>query len=176
MNRYAYAKSSPFMRTDRKGLFNEGVAAGGDTLGHGDFDGSINNRGPFNYNRQDTDPNTEPFTHPSSHFRDQTDVEGDLPAAVSACSVDAFQRLMHQGQDYFVHFKKGFRWWSGGHVRPGIIPWFNYSPMPYVNIPIPQIEPGHRFDDDPAAWNDANDWTKSWLENWASNCGCSRGR
>ncbi|MEQ1714943.1 MAG: RHS repeat-associated core domain-containing protein [Hyphomicrobium sp.] len=175
---YAYAGNSPATNVDPLGLFDQGRAAGGEWLGHSDFPGSRNSGGPFDYNLQDKDPSTEPYRHPESHFRDLPEIEHEMAVPIRNCDVNRVQRLMHQGQDYFVHYAKGFRKWTG-HVRPEIQGrgWHNLAPAPGVEIPLfPEtlaIEPGHRFDHDDYAWTDASTWTQKWVDKW-SDCGCGK--
>jgi RHS repeat-associated protein len=173
-NRYAYSGNSPWMRTDRMGLFDEGNAAGGNHQGHSDFTGG----GAFDYNKQDTDPKTEPIKHPKSHFLDLPEAQGFIDSGLNRCDKDAFERAMHMGQDYFVHYKKGFRWWKGGHARPGFTPGPTYRlpgvPGTYGEIQIPIPDNGHRFDNDPVAWILAEQWSANQMSKWYSKCSCRK--
>jgi hypothetical protein len=134
---------------DPLGLFDEGLNASRNYLGHSDFTG--NDR--FNFTVEDhgwSSPNNPLSTW--RHFRDITDVERDLAQAVANRDRDAFQRLMHQGQDYFSHYDQGFRWYpqwdhGWGHIDAGT--------MPDRNI---------------EAWSRADEWTRGWIGTWDNPC------
>lgn len=133
---------------DRRGLFEEGINAGGNVLGHSDFAGNET----FDYNALDSDH--DPFNplYTWEHFRDLPEIESDLRKALSKCDFKAYQYLMHEGQDYFTHYSKGFRWWTAGHIFafPGVA------------------------DRDPYAWGKANNWTKTWFNAWVEKCQCKK--
>jgi hypothetical protein len=85
-------------------------------------------------------------------FRDISDVENDLAQAVANRDKNTFERLMHQGQDYFSHYSKDFRWYSQwdhgwGHMDAGTMP-----------------------DRDIEAWLKAEEWTNKWLQIWDNPC------
>jgi RHS repeat-associated protein len=180
---YAYVGSSPFMRTDRMGLFDEGLKAVGNHLGHSDFPGAVESGGPFDYNAEDTDPMTKPDDlgnwwsgRTGRHFRSQQEVELAMNMALRACDPKFFERLMHQGQDVFVHAAKGFGPGTG-HARPG----FDDGPLVCLPLPgqktcfnIPKPDTGHRFDHDSAAWKQAKAWTEKWLKLWNASCSCRK--
>jgi RHS repeat-associated protein len=158
-SRYAYAMNSPLMRVDRRGLFDQGLAAGGTHLGHSDFPGSSDLKnhwddiGPFDYNKEDTDGTTSPFNWPNGtarHFRSQLEVETDLSSALHTCDLLQYERLMHQGQDYFVHAKNG------------------YGPI------FGHLFSGHGPDHDDSAWAEANLWSKKWFDMWSRRCDCTK--
>jgi RHS repeat-associated protein len=149
INTYAYAYLNPLSFTDELGLFGDGQIYGPDAdpngpRGHSDFPGSDR----FDYTREDHGW-SNPFLQPMNHFRPQDDVEKDLVDAISKCDKEKFERLMHQGQDYYPHYRPGLRWFPFGHVPMGTIP-----------------------DKDPASWMMANDWTKIWVDKWDKSCNC----
>jgi RHS repeat-associated protein len=151
---YAYAGNSPYMYVDRRGLFDKGFAAGGSSWGHSDFPGSLDwKHGPFDYNMEDKDAATQPFNWPDGtarHFRSQGSVEADLSRTLLNCDMLQFERFMHQGQDYFVHAKKGYGP-TFGHLFGGTSP-----------------------DHDDAAWAEAALWSNKWLEMWRTRCDCQK--
>ncbi len=111
--------------------------------GHSDFTGSD----MFDYTLEDKSYETKP-ENPSStwrHFRKLSDVERDLQSDLDECNKDNFQRHMHQGQDYFVHYKKG---WRKAHP-PGV-------------------------DNDPGAWKEAEEWTNRWVPKWKGKKCCEK--
>jgi hypothetical protein len=137
-------QNNPVNMNDPLGLFGDGLNAGGDFLGHSDFYGHER----FDYTREDHDPLTSPFntlTGTARHFRDLIYVEYDLIDLIikgGKQNKEIFGRLLHQGQDYFSHYSKGYRW-PLGHAFDGTIP-----------------------DKDAEAWEKANEWTKRWLGIW----------
>jgi RHS repeat-associated protein len=183
---YAYAGNSPWMNTDRRGLFDQGYNAGGSDLGHSDFAGNIEQGGPFDYNAEDTDPMTKPDDasnwasgRTNRHFRQLSQIELALNMALRACDRKFLERLLHDGQDYFVHAGKGFGPGTG-HFRPGMD---TEGPMVCLPIPIvnmctriPKYDEGHRYDHDPEAWKQANEWTKKWLDLFKRACDCQNGQ
>lgn len=125
----------------------------------------------FDYNLEDTNPSTEPIRHPESHFRDIKDVEN----ALAECCCDdhiLVERLMHQGQDYQVHFRKGYRgvpwkegWLNGDRLR------IRYLGTGHGAINVIDTLTLEKFtlnpDDDDEAWKDAADWTNNtWYPKW----------
>jgi RHS repeat-associated protein len=152
---YAYVGGSPFMHSDRAGLFDKGFADGGTTWGHSDFPGSSSiggsGHGPFDYNREDTDPATEPYNWPEGtarHFRELPAIEADMRTAIMICNILWFERLMHQGQDYFVHARNGYGAWFG------------------------HLYAGHGPDHDDSAWAEAALWSYVWWQRWVNRCDC----
>jgi hypothetical protein len=64
----------------------------------------------YDYTKEDKGA-TGPLKDPARHFRNLGEVENDLNDAINrGKSLDTFERLMHQGQDYFSHRRKGYRW------------------------------------------------------------------
>lgn len=157
INVFTYVENNPINFFDQLGYFK----AGGPKAsfpGHSDFSGG----NYFNYNLEDTDPRTKPITGDSErHFRDLPISERDVANAINSCDEDAFQRAMHRGQDYFSHYRKGFRWQPGrwtkglglGHLFPII------GPSP---------------DNDREAWKAAEKWTQYHLNKWNEKCGCKK--
>ena len=144
LNLYGYTFNDPVNYYDPLGLFGDGLNAGGKYLGHSDFYGS----GRFDYLKEDYGI-TSPFNPFSTwrHFRDLKDVEADLCKAIQNQDKDRFERLMHQGQDYFSHYSKGFRSYPKGNQG-----WGHAGPK--------------RPDRDSKAWESANTWSKPWINAW----------
>ena len=147
LNTYAYVYQNPLAWTDRFGLFGDGTAYGptadpNGPKGHSDFPGAD----VFDYTAEDYG-STNPYLKPWNHFKDLFDVENDLSMALTRCDKGSFQSYMHQGQDYFTHYRKGFRWYLGGHILMGTVP-----------------------DKDISAWIMAKNWTQQWFDKWNQNC------
>jgi RHS repeat-associated protein len=143
-NLYRYLLSDPLNAIDAFGLFGDGINSGERHWGHSDFFG--NER--FDFIKEDRGW-TGPFSPIGAwrHFRDLRDVELDLLAAIRRNNKDAFERTMHQGQDYFSHYSDGWRWYLGGHI------WMSKVPdMDYLD------------------WREANEWTKKWVAEWDLYC------
>ena len=154
-NLYFYVSNNSINRVDPFGLFGPG---GPDSkfLGHGDFSG----HNEFDYNREDNDPATRPAPisgDPKRHFRELSQSEADASAAIAACDRDAFQRAMHRGQDYFSHYRKGYRWKPVGCWK---------------NLGFGHAFDGSAPDIDIEAWSFAETWTRIWLMRWNDKCRC----
>jgi RHS repeat-associated protein len=115
-------------------------------LGHSDFVGYPE----FDWTAEDDDPTTEPWGHPDRHFRHFGEIYPGLLRAVCACDKRAFEGGVHQGQDYYAHYGRGYRWYTGGHIADGDDP-----------------DNGTEYR---AAWNNANAWTGRMLDKWHKNC------
>lgn len=100
----------------------------------------------FDYTKEDHGW-TNPVLMPRRHFQDLPESLGKIKSAISVCDADAFESAMHQAQDYYTHFKKGYRWWKGGHIFDGTAP-----------------------DEDNKAWDDAKELTLEYVLKWTSNC------
>jgi RHS repeat-associated protein len=107
---------------------------------------------PFDYTKEDYGWSS-PYIMPRRHFQDKPESESKVNAAISACNANAFERAMHQLQDYFTHRGKGYEWHKGGHIFDGTKP-----------------------DEDNEAWDKAEKETKKWIKNWDANCclGCPK--
>ena len=101
---------------------------------------------PFDYTKEDNSW-SHPFLMPWRHFQDLEKSEGKVQSAVDSCDAAAFERAMHQTQDYFTHYGKGYRWWKGGHISDGTAP-----------------------DEDDKAWDKAEKRTRRWLSKWKAKC------
>lgn len=101
VNLYGYVLNNPVNWIDPMGLFQDGINAAGDFAGHSDFFG--NDR--FNYTKEDHGWSS-PYNPLSTwrHFRDLGDVEKDLTKAIESRDKGAFERYIHQGQDYYSHY------------------------------------------------------------------------
>jgi hypothetical protein len=131
-------------------------------LGHSDFPN--NTECPFDYTKEDHGFWTSPYnliTGIGGHFRPLKN-EGrdhgtmqDVDNAITTCDAVAFQKYMHQAQDYFSHYNKGYRAWE----------FTDFSHFP----------PGHMWsgtfpDEDLIAWSMAYVLTWIKLGQWNSNC------
>ncbi len=150
INLFAYVANNPVNVIDPTGLFGPGDE---EFLGHGDFTGGKY----FDYNREDTGI-TSPYHLPERHFRDLWQSEEDISSAIASCRKEAFERAMHRGQDYFTHYKKGYRWKPGDRK----VPCFGYGHICIGTLP----------DEDDIAWGKAESWTKKWVKKWDNNCKC----
>ena len=162
LSKVAFLQSYGFCHNDGVGMFDVlglfrdgGGGPGTDNSGHADFANVT--LCPFDYTLEDRG-GTAPYPpggDPERHFRDLPVSAEDVRVAIERCDADAFQRAMHRGQDYFVHFRKGYRW----------DPW---------NSSLPCWGFGHfcepEADFDAAAWEDAEAWTRTQLEAWLRNC------
>jgi hypothetical protein len=135
------------------GLFGKG-GDGSNYAGHNDFPGSD----IFDYSLEDEDIITGPFVQPQRHFLDLNVSDQDIQRAIEQCDWEQFSRAMHRGQDYFAHFKQGFRWdrssflfwkWKVGHLLAGAKP-----------------------DNNIEAWMAAQDWTVPNLKLYKEKCFC----
>ncbi len=126
--------------------------------GHKDFTNN-GTRCPFDYTKEDKDWKSRPVTPWGiwRHFRSLEDVEKSLNELLvkmgneKKCYPDKFERLMHQLQDYYAHYKPGWRWWTLGHLFGG-----------------------HEPDLGKAAqeerWPEAERATKEWINKWNEHC------
>jgi len=168
MNQSAYASHNPVNMIDPQGLFEDGVENGSGSLsfpGHRNF--YCNNI--FDYTALDHDKppvvNWHPTEYTELHFRDlektvyvekggriveiRRSVEYDLQQALDKCNFKEYQYLMHEGQDYFSHYSKGYR-----------------APVGHAWDSMTFRSP----DNDIKAWLDADRWTKKWADKWAEKC------
>ncbi len=162
VNLYRYVGNNPVSYVDPFGLFGEGLRAGGDYPGHSDFYGND----LFWYNAEDVDPRTSPWNYrgggTARHFRNITDVERNLIDAINAGNINCMQRLLHQGQDYFTHYSKGFR--AEGKIV------INNFGIIFIDLPG-HLEAGNEPDQDYEAWIRANAWTMYWVNIWLESHG-----
>jgi hypothetical protein len=161
MNLYQYCRNNPVNFIDPWGLWGRGGL--GNIPGHRDLgNGWIMG---FDYSKEDDNWKTCPWPwgQPDNHFRSRPDVERELLDAVKNGDRDRFEHLMHQGQDTFSHYEKGFRWpWTLGHVFDGTAPDYPFN------------EDGLGTN---KAFKDADRWTRHWEDRWnkareqeSSNC------
>ncbi|MFZ5759524.1 MAG: RHS repeat-associated core domain-containing protein [Thermodesulfobacteriota bacterium] len=148
INLYAYADANPVNINDPMGLFGEG-GPGADYPGHVDFTGGDY----FDYYAEDRDPKTSPYNDPERHFRSHDKTNKEVDNAIKTCSEEDFERAMHRAQDYFAHYRPGYRWapiWlKFGHLFAGRTP-----------------------DQNKKAWLDAEEYTKGKVKEWKEKCGC----
>lgn len=160
LNLYAYCANNPVNYVDPWGLYGDGMEKSVDEgtwnpnvlPGHSDFGDGWKNG--FDYTKEDNDWRTSP-THPlgspKNHFRPRYDVERELIDAVERGDKERFERLMHQGQDTFSHYDKGYRWPSTlGHLFGG-----HESDYPY--------DKNGNYN---KAFRDADRWTRNWERRW----------
>ena len=103
---------------------------------------------------------------PGKHFMTHAKAEEELEEALNSRDADRFRNAMHFAQDPFVHRGKGYEWkpfrkWKSlglGHA------------LAECKIFGVQIW-GHNPDDDPVAWEKANDLTKQYLKKWYDKWG-----
>ncbi|MBI5604530.1 MAG: hypothetical protein HY879_14380 [Deltaproteobacteria bacterium] len=154
-NLFMYIAGDPVNGIDPMGLFGAGLNAGEKFLGHSDFVG--NDR--FDWNKEDYDWMTSPFNPFSTwrHFRDLYHVLPEIESAVISCDKNKFERLMHQAQDYYSHFRAGYR----AHGTKN-------HPL------VGHILDGTRPDKNAIAWEDANNFTINMIKKWDNNCKCKR--
>ena len=170
VNLYGYVHNNAILRWDFLGLWGEGQKVGGPGVpfGHSDFPGQND---PFDYNVEDGG-----WTWPLwpwamwRHFRDIKNSENDLGKAVSACSVDGFQRYAHQMQDYFSHYGQGFRAWRLGHGWATI--WNGLKKHGGFDYTMPDDgSDAYRY-----AFNQASERTGKWFKLWGKCCKkCQKG-
>jgi RHS repeat-associated protein len=153
-------------RKDPFGLFDDGrrnywpiEGNPSPPLGHDDFTGG----NYFNYSLEDRG-STSPWRNPERHFRDLSVSEADVDMAIATCNKEAFERAMHRGQDYFSHYKKGYRWNPGNRGPDKASRCNGYG----------HACDGTNPDEDEAAWKEAEAWSKSMVDKWNVKCGCKR--
>jgi RHS repeat-associated protein len=162
---YTYVTSSPLQCVDPFGLWekgNGGIGGTGLGGGHGNFPGGND----LNYPLEDEGP-TGPISAPERHFRPLAQSEADARTAISKCNRDAFQRALHRGQDYFSHYRPGYRWNPGGGQIGHVV----IVRSPFWNWPIEL--PGSDPDGAVQHWDDyqaAADWTRKMLDEWNEHC------
>ena len=126
--------------------------------GHKDFTNN-GTRCPFDYTKEDKDWKSRPETPWGiwRHFRSLEDVEKSLNELLvkmgneKKCDPDKFERLMHQLQDYYAHYKPGWRWWTLGHLFGG-------------------HEPDLGKTAQEKRWPEAERATKKWIKKWNEHC------
>ena len=152
INLFTYAQNNPLRWGDPFGLFDDG-GPGAEYLGHRDFSGCDY----FDYTLEDKGA-SGPWKKPEKHFQDLPVSEDEVAKAIASCNKEAFERAMHRGQDYFSHYKKGYRYKPGNRN----VPCFGYGHTCIGSLP----------DQDDVAWAEAESWTKKWLKKWYDNCKC----
>jgi hypothetical protein len=94
-----------------------------------------------------------------THFRSLHESTVDIEKILPNCDMREFELLMHQGQDYFSHYSKGYR----THMFHGLHP-RHWGPG--------HMFAGHAPDEDNVAWEKADQWTRSMLARWEAQCTC----
>jgi RHS repeat-associated protein len=191
-NEYAYIRNFSVYFYDVLGLFGGGGWATprpsqvnepgdrnpktGETWfnGHGDF--ANLEECPFDFEKEDDDPLSSPVLSPANHFQPLDPGEDgstndatrpQIESAIKNCDADAFQRAMHRGQDYFSHFRKGYRWdpTRVGDMKlwfPKDNRWGHLWEILDSSLPNP--------DHDNSAWDLANIFTFKELGKWNDAC------
>jgi len=166
MNLYAYVSNGPIVYIDRFGLFGDGFRKEYQEypylkhylypsgFGHSDFTGGDE----FDYTAEDHGWTT-PYIRPKNHFRPLEESIRDVNKAISDGDRDAFQRAMHRGQDYFSHYKKGYRWKPFG--------WTKCKGLGHMTH-------GTKPDEDLQAWLEAEQWTIMYYNTWKAVWGNKR--
>lgn len=109
--------------------------------GHNAFDWTAEDHGwsnPFN-----------PFST-WRHFQPLSASENDLQSAIDKCDRDAFERAMHRMEDYYSHYRPGYRWYTGGHAYAGTEP-----------------DDSNKHS---GAYDEAGTKTQDWLNRFLANC------
>ena len=167
INLYRAFNNNPPNLHDAQGLFNDGQSGGPEAdpsspyRGHSDFYGSIDNGGCFDYTAEDHDPATKPTPggNPALHFQNYGKSLGEVQAAIDSCRVDLFERAMHRLQDFYSHWKKGYRW-QPCHFKYG---------HAVANL-IAGLTGGLTPDQDDDAWKEAEAKTKELVDDFVGNC------
>ena len=117
-NLYVYCGNSPVNESDPSGLWGDGEHTYGSWMpdtskiksdfGHSDF---YNPGGYFNFTLEDTGWTAPwvPYWGTPLHFQTLAEAELLLQKALQNHDKDAFQRAMHDMQDYYSHRKQGWR-------------------------------------------------------------------
>jgi hypothetical protein len=145
LNLFAMLDSDPINSVDLYGLFGDGhdgrptrrvcrfvgnPSRGGrwvcrdvpvTILGHSDFPNLA--KCPFDFTREDR-WETHPWIQPGRHFQPLAESEAKLDEALQSCNFSAYERAMHQMQDFYAHYDNGYRWdpgftnkcWGLGHL------------------------------------------------------------
>jgi hypothetical protein len=121
-----------------------------------DFDYTAEDHGKNHPYPENKDQLTNGEYNPAAHFQDMDRSEGQVKGAIEKCDREAFSRAMHRLQDYYSHYKKGYRW------RPG-------------DTSLPSWGYGHALDGtepdmDNKAWAEAEKKTREWDDKWNQHC------
>lgn len=120
--------------------------------GHSNF---INNgtECPFDYTLEDHSFFSSPLTPWGlwRHFRGKDGVEKQLVKDIACCDADAFQRHLHQLQDYWTHRSRGWSVWTIGHLIAGTSPDMDKEAQ------------GWR-------WDEAESFTRKYVSSWLQQC------
>jgi hypothetical protein len=116
-------------------------------LGHGDF--PFGDR--FNWRKEDYGLHA-PFPDPWAHFQDLWQSQQQVADAIRRGDLDAFERAVHRGQDYWSHYREGYRAPEGHILAP-------HSPDDTTRL-APLL-----------GWLQAADWTRDQVQAWNSAWG-----
>jgi len=83
---------------------------------------------PFDYGRLDRDYSPSIPAYTWMHFRNLPDILRDAMDAARKGDSKAFEYYMHEMQDYYFHYSKGYRWQKFGHLKDGTKPDWPFSP------------------------------------------------
>jgi hypothetical protein len=124
-NFYRYCGNGPANAVDPWGLWGVGIGTDGNwtadqiphDFGHSDF---YNPGGYFNFNTEDggwTRPEIPWSTW--RHFQTLEEAEAAAKKALDAGDKNAFERAMHDMQDFYSHRKQGWKAWNGDIALKG---------------------------------------------------------
>lgn len=117
LHKYLYCQNDPINRTDPQGLWLESVHRQFGNWGWG-YD-RRKGWAPFDYARLDKDKSPFDSKYTELHYRSRGEIFGELLGAATTGIKLEFEYLMHQWQDSYVHYDRGFRapaghapfWW-----------------------------------------------------------------
>lgn len=113
----------------------------------------------FDYTREDHQLGRMPYPiigNPKGHFQPLEESERQLDQALEKCDKKGFESAMHRMQDYYTHWKKGYR------RDPGNPNW----PCNGWGHACADPDP----DRDAGAWAEAERKTDEWVQKWLRKC------
>gem|GEM_PF-6476855 len=196
-NLYRYCFNNSTTIADQSGLWGAGHGTNGQwqepqiqrDFGHSDF---YNPGGYFDFNKEDhgwTSPENPPST--KRHFKTLEEAEAAAEEALRKGDKDAFERALHQIQDYYSHRKQGWKAWNwdfalegakfglhagaivgrplGGATVGSLAGWGHTWPSIQAKLGLcPTPDDALDYKDD---FIRANKKTKEWVERWRARWG-----